>query len=50
MRLTGIDKRERLSNRDVYGRACFLDSSLQLERSFGLYQVCLLYTSDAADE
>lgn len=39
VRLTGIDKRERLSNRDVYGRACFLDGSLQLERSFGLYQL-----------
>ncbi|MHC6223477.1 phage tail-collar fiber domain-containing protein [Pseudomonas sp. X10] len=40
VRLAGIDRRERLSNRDVYGRACFWDSGLQLERnSFGLYQL-----------
>ncbi|MCE1054118.1 phage tail protein [Pseudomonas alloputida] len=40
VRLAGIDRRERLSNRDVYGRVCFLDNSLQLERNgFGLYQV-----------
>lgn len=40
VRLAGIDERERLSNRDVYGRACFFQDSLQLERnSFGLYQV-----------
>lgn len=39
VRLTGIDLRERLSNRDVYGRACFWDSGLQLERNgLGLYQ------------
>ena len=39
VRLGGIDARERLSNRDVFGRACFLADSLQMERSFGLYQV-----------
>ena len=39
VRLNGIDRRERLSNRDVFGRACFLANSLQMELSFGLYQV-----------
>ncbi len=39
MRLNGIDQRERLSNLDVFGRACFLADSLQMERSFGLYQL-----------
>lgn len=40
VRLTGIDRRERLSNRDVYGRVCFWDTGLQLERnSLGLYQL-----------
>lgn len=39
VRLKGIDERERLSNRDVFGRACFLDTSLQMEQSFGLYQL-----------
>lgn len=40
VRLTGIDERERLSNRDVYGRACFFQEALQVERnSFGLFQI-----------
>ena len=39
VRLNGIDQRERMSNRDVFGRACFLADSLQMERSFGLYQL-----------
>lgn len=39
VRLNGIDRRERMSNRDVFGRVCFLADSLQMERSFGLYQV-----------
>ncbi len=40
VRLTGIDERERLSNRDVYGRACFFQDGWQLERNtFGLFQV-----------
>lgn len=32
VRLAGIDERERLSNRDVYGRACFFGSGLKLEK------------------
>ncbi len=40
VRLAGIDRRERLSNRDTYGRSCFWDSGLQLElNSVALYQV-----------
>ncbi|WP_152219720.1 phage tail protein [Pseudomonas sp. SCB32] len=39
VRLAGIDQRERLSNRDIFGRACFLADSLQLERMFGAYQL-----------
>ncbi|WP_201195223.1 phage tail protein [Pseudomonas fluorescens] len=39
VRLAGIDERERLSNRDVYGRACFFGSSLQVEKVGGVYQV-----------
>ena len=40
VRLGGIDARERLSNRDVFGRACFLADSLQMERNaFDLFQL-----------
>lgn len=39
LRLAGIDERERLSNRDVFGRACFFGSSLQLEKVDGGYQL-----------
>ncbi|WP_342653513.1 phage tail protein [Pseudomonas sp. F3-2] len=39
VRLAGIDERERLSNRDVYGRACFFGSSLQLEKVGNAYQL-----------
>ena len=40
VRLNGIDRRERISNRDVFGRACYLANSLQMERNgFGLYQL-----------
>lgn len=39
VRLAGIDERERLSNRDIYGRACFLASSLQLEKVGSAYQL-----------
>lgn len=39
VRLAGIDERERLSNRDIYGRACFFDSSLQLEKVGSVYQL-----------
>lgn len=39
VRFAGVDERERLSNRDVYGRACFFGSSLQLEKVGGGYQL-----------
>lgn len=39
VRLAGIDERERLSNRDIYGRACFLGNSLQLEKVGSVYQL-----------
>ena len=39
VRLAGIDERERLSNRDMFGRACFFGSALQLEKVAGVYQV-----------
>lgn len=39
VRLAGIDERERLSNRDIYGRACFIENSLQLEKVGGAYQL-----------
>ncbi|VVO92648.1 hypothetical protein PS870_02400 [Pseudomonas fluorescens] len=39
VRLAGIDERERLSNRDVFGRACFFGSSLQLEKVGSVYQL-----------
>ncbi|MCM2317942.1 MAG: phage tail protein [Pseudomonas sp.] len=39
VRLLGIDARERLSNRDLFGRACFLADSLQVEKMFGAYQL-----------
>lgn len=39
VRLAGIDERERQSNRDVYGRACFFGSSLQLEKVGAVYQL-----------
>jgi len=39
VRLAGIDERERLSNRDVFGHACFFGSSLQVEKVGGVYQV-----------
>jgi hypothetical protein len=39
VRLAGIDERERQSNRDVFGRACFFGSSLQVEKVGGVYQV-----------
>lgn len=39
LRLAGIDERERRSNRDVFGRACFFGSSLQVEKIGGVYQV-----------
>ncbi|QLG95771.1 phage tail protein [Pseudomonas yamanorum] len=39
VRLAGIDERERLSNRDVYGRACFHGSALELEKAGNAYQL-----------
>ncbi|MCL8302189.1 phage tail protein [Pseudomonas mosselii] len=39
VRLAGIDERERQSNRDVYGRACFFGSALQVEKVGSAYQV-----------
>lgn len=39
VRLAGIDERERQSNRDIYGRACFFGSSLQLEKVASGYQL-----------
>lgn len=39
VRFAGIDERERQSNRDVYGRACFFGGSLQLEKVGAAYQI-----------
>jgi len=37
VRLKGIDERERLSNRDIYGRAAFLEDGWKLAREYGRY-------------
>jgi len=39
VRLSGIDERERQSNRDIFGRACFFGSALQLEKVGATYQL-----------
>ncbi|MBA1302900.1 phage tail protein [Stutzerimonas stutzeri] len=39
VRLAGIDERERQSNRDIFGRACFFGSALQLEKVGEIYQL-----------
>ena len=39
LRLRDIDERERLSNRDVFGRACFFGDSLQLVSAEGAFQL-----------
>lgn len=39
VRMAGIDERERLSNRDIFGRACFFDTGLQVEKVSTAYQV-----------
>ncbi|KXG79242.1 phage tail protein [Pseudomonas mosselii] len=39
VRLKGIDERERLSNRDVYGRACFFGDGLQFQKVGDKYQL-----------
>ncbi|AJO81044.1 phage tail protein [Pseudomonas sp. MRSN 12121] len=41
VRLAGIDERERLSNYDMFGRACFFGGSLQVEKVDGLYRLKL---------
>jgi hypothetical protein len=39
VRLAGIDERERLSNRDIYGPACFFGAAWQVEKVGSAYQV-----------
>ncbi|AZD52203.1 Phage tail fiber protein [Pseudomonas chlororaphis subsp. aurantiaca] len=39
VRLAGIDERERHSNRDVFGRACFFGNALQLQKVDGAYSL-----------
>lgn len=39
VRLKGIDERERLSNRDVFGRACFFSDGLKVEQIGQKFQV-----------
>lgn len=39
VRLASIDKRERLSTRDIYGRSCFFGTGLQLEKVGSTYQL-----------
>lgn len=39
VRLVGIDQRERLSNRDIYGRACFFGTGLQLVKTDAVYRI-----------
>lgn len=39
VRLAGIDERERQSNRDIFGRACFFGSALQVEKVGSAYQL-----------
>ena len=39
VRLQDIDERERRSNRDVFGRACFFSNSLRLVNTAGTYQL-----------
>lgn len=39
VRLQGIDERERLANRDVFGRACFFGEGLQVVLVDGAYQL-----------
>lgn len=39
VRLKGIDERERLSNRDMFGRACFFGNAFQVEKVGSAYQL-----------
>lgn len=38
-RMKGIDERERISNRDMFGRACFFGAGLQLQKVSNDYQL-----------
>jgi hypothetical protein len=38
-RMKGIDERERKSNRDMFGRACFFGSALQLQQTGNTYRL-----------
>ena len=38
-RMKGIDERERISNRDMFGRACFFGAGLQLQKVGAAYQL-----------
>ncbi|WP_455826676.1 phage tail-collar fiber domain-containing protein [Pseudomonas graminis] len=38
-RMKGIDERERLSNRDMFGRACFFGTALQMTKVGSVYQL-----------
>ncbi|KWS32221.1 phage tail protein [Pseudomonas syringae] len=38
-RMKGIDERERISNRDMFGRACFFGAGLQLQKVGNAYQL-----------
>ncbi|SMS12768.1 phage tail protein [Pseudomonas viridiflava] len=38
-RMKGIDERERVSNRDMFGRACFFGAGLQLQKVGNAYQL-----------
>lgn len=38
-RMKGIDERERISNRDMFGRACFFGAGLQLKKVGAVYQL-----------
>lgn len=39
VRLAGIDERERLSNRDLFGRACFFGNAMKVVQSGGGYSL-----------
>lgn len=39
VRLGSIDERERLTNRDLFGRSCFFGSGLQLVKTGNSYQL-----------
>jgi len=39
VRLAGIDERQRLSNRNMYGRACFISDAMMLEKVGNAFQI-----------